>query len=286
MQRVHHPLSLEGVAERCFCDWTETCSQAKDDACFRVEDWTSNIFLRADRVHQYANECGPEPTERHYEKMFLLLSRLREPNLAVVNLANSGASVPQHFHTQIYSLSAVAGGSNSIRTLWESNVSLREENCHTVDGVIIKEVERPVWGLRLQFDERYDACAVGRLVYRALHRNVRYRSQLNVTYDLFMHSANFRTVTALFRLSAKERMFALPECHNVMRQFTSVAAANRICRSPNRQWRWAWLEVLGGFPARDASFADTTVFNWRFWSEILALASPDECVRKRVTEKV
>lgn len=282
-RRNAHPLEFTRESSFCFCHW-----KAEQPTEWFAATEASQIFIRPDRGHQYATDCGPEPTLQHYRDMMKLAHHLKTPNLTVVNLANSGASVPQHFHTQIFPVrlrKQRKTGPNSLATLWK-NIRCSAEIHQVLHGVTIREVLSPVWGISLEFDHSISPEKRGEILFRAVHQALRYRSQLALTYNVFLHHESRHVVTVLIREPKYERIFELDEIRILLEQIAGHDEARKIVASNNRMWRWAWLECIGGLPARDNSFEKVELFGWPFWSRIWKRISLQEPLRESVLKQV
>lgn len=275
LRRDLDPSNLSNESTWCFCKL--------EDENFLFSPST-RICLLNDRAHLYSCKCGPEPTNDHFRSMAELMFKVDGNFLNVVNLNNSGASVPQHFHTQIYPLNHFGEKQNSIQILW-NNVGIKLGKHEKENEIEIVEIKYPVWGIRFRFPVNFTPIQIGDFLYQCVHCGIRYQSQLSLTYNLYWESSNAQEVTVLFRQSSRERMFQLDEVHELLLQFTTRSEMNRIVRS-NRFWRWAWLEIIGGFPARDNSFKNTKIFNWYFWYELLKIASIDSDLQEQLFRKI
>src|SRR5262249_16411090 len=144
---------------------------------------------------------------------------------------------------------------NSLMRLWD-NLRYDKGTSRQYVNVFTQEVLAPIWGLRLDFDERMPAAEIGELLFTCFHQKLRYRSQLELAYNIYLRTDRPRSAIVLLREARNECVFRLPETLNLIRDVAGEAVANRVATSDNRFWRWAWLECLGGLPARDDSFAD------------------------------
>ena len=94
-------------------------------------------------------------------------------------------------------------------------------------------------------------------------------------------------MTVIFRESRKQCPFELEEVWDLVRPLVATAADTRY-QSPNRRWRWGFLECLGGLPARDNTFGDASPqqFDGTFWDRVFRFISvaPEyrEPVRKQL----
>lgn len=288
-RRSMDPLEFVHEATWCYCKLENSPSSQ----IYQIST-ASNLLVDNNRhkAIQYSNICGPEPTADHFSDMLQLAYKL-EPSeiITVVNLHGSGASIPQHFHTQIWPLSFLhntQGKQNSIALLLNNirldlsrSTSLHDQYIH------IKEVTFPVWGLQIEFaQDTYTPEKIGRMLYEAIHYKVRYESQLHLSYNLYIKSTQPNVVTVLFREVGKERPFQTPEIYDLITEITNLETAARIRSSDNARWRWGWLECIGGLPARDDSFACTDIFDSEFWEGVYDFMTLDKKYRCAIWHQV
>ena len=252
----------------------------------------SNILVRNEVQIglQYPEQCGPEPTVEAFVEMLQLAFAVRPHSmLTVVNLYGSGASIPQHFHTQLVPLCCRQGESGRQRdiALLLENMRLGTQTDSLNDDKIrIREIVAPMWGCEIRFDGTdYGPHKVGQMLYNAV-QETRYHSQLRLSYNLYIHSVDPSVVTILFREVYKECPFQRHEALGLIAGISDAETAERVRASDNARWRWGWLECIGGLPARDGSFADTNAFDAKFWKGVYDFMTLDEKYRCPVWLKV
>ena len=285
VRRNADPLMFDSRTTECFCGLSAVHPTQKLSSASGV------VFLeRRAKAHQYSMMCGPEPVEEHFSDMLELASRLEADNMTTFNLHGSGASGPQHFHTQIVSLRTNNTGisqPNTLSVLLE-NIQAREEPFMNHGGIVAREIIFPMWGCKIEFDSQYSPREIGKVLYATIHRGLRFASQMFLSYNLYVRwGAVPGAVTILFRESLKECPFQLDEVQDLLSQ-TDVSVGRRARVSPNRRWRWGYYECLGGFPARDSSFADTSCgkFDYSFWESVLENASVSTQYRRPIMEEL
>lgn len=249
---------------------------------------TSNILVlnEAQIGLQYPKQCGPEPTVDAFVEMLQLAFAVRPHSiLTVVNLYGSGASIPQHFHTQLVPLCCRQGESGKQRDIAFLLENMRlgtQTDSLNGDRIRIREIVAPMWGCQIRFDDTdYGPDKIGQMIYRAVHET-RYRSQLRLSYNLYIRSSDPSVVTILFREVYKECPFQRHEVLGLVAGISDAETAERVRASDNAQWRWGWLECIGGLPARDSSFADTNAFDAEFWKGVYDLVALDKRYRRPV----
>lgn len=284
-RRNADPLMFHSRTTECFCGFSAVHPTQKLSSASGV------AFLeRRAKAHQFSLMCGPEPVEEHFSDMLELSSRLEADNMTTFNLHGSGASGPQHFHTQIVSLRNNNTGipqPNTLRVLL-GNLQAKEEPFMNHGGIVAREIIFPLWGCKIEFDSQYSPREIGKVLYATIHRGLRFASQMFLSYNLYVRwGAVPGAVTILFRESRKECPFQLDEVQELLSQ-TDVSVGRRACISPNRRWRWGYYECLGGFPARDSSFADTSrgKFDYSFWESVLKIVSVSPQYRQPIMDEL
>ena len=170
-RRGADPLTFDTSASECPCDFATKYSPL-DLPPF------SQVILLPDRhkAHQNAVECGPEPREEHYADLLELASRL-PGSLTVLNLPGSGASGPQHFHTQIFPLAIQSEAGPQPNAMAELLKNLHiADTPQFVGQVEIREIDYPVWGCQLKLAPSHFPCRIGIWLHRVIHRRLRYAS--------------------------------------------------------------------------------------------------------------
>jgi hypothetical protein len=252
----------------------------------------SNILVR-NKIQiglQYPKQCGPEPTVEAFVEMLQLAFEVRPHSiLTVVNLYGSGASVPQHFHTQLVPLYCRQDESRKQRDIASLLENIRlgtQMESLNHDKIHIQEIVAPMWGCEIRFDSTdYGPHKIGQMLYKAIH-GTRYHSQLRLSYNVYIHSGDPSVVTIFFREVYKECPFQRREVLDLIAGIADTKAIERMHTSDNTQWRWGWLECIGGLPARDSYFADTNVFDAKFWKSVYDFMTLDEKYRRPVWRQV
>ena len=161
-------------------------------------------------------------------------------------------------------------------------------------SVSLDIIDRPVWGISLDFSQYSDPSVVGRLLFAAVHHAVRYRSRLEYGYNCYIQSGvasqatspDWRRVKVLFRESRLERPCVTNEMCELVRGKSTSEQAVKIQQSDNRFWRWGFWEMIGGLFARDASFDDESAFDAKFWESVYQFLSVPEGYRNQIIERI
>jgi len=269
-RRSQDPMQFDNEKVECFCSLS---------ASVRTLPFSPDSFIAliesASKALQFSRECTPEPAAAHYADAFELASSIEVPSLTVVNLRGSGASSPEHFHTQILPLRFGVGVDTRPTTYVAllANLDIGSQHLWPHEGIEVTTIEKPVWGFRVRFDKRYTPRACGLVVHQAVHRGLRYCSQLQLSYNLYLRWADEpRSAMILMRTAAMESPFATSPVLDCIER--AVPGMRReISSSDNARWRWGWLECIGGVPARDSSFSQHDAFDGPFWEEVYRLVS-------------
>jgi hypothetical protein len=285
VRRNADPLMLE--ENKCYF-----CNPTTNNACIYEFSRFSNMLVRAtkNKALQYAKNCGPEPMLEHFIDMLEFAFLVRShPLIIVVNLPGSGASAPHHFHTQIFPSVININGTiqnNSISTLFE-NLRLSSETLSSPQvGVKIKEITAPMWGLQIIFDDNiFSPTQIAFSIYSAIHQT-RYLSQLYLSYNLYIRSEEPGVVSVIFREARKERPFATPALLDRISDTIGSENAEKLNQSNNSQWRWGWMECIGGLPARNSLFNKRKIYNSQFWQAIYNLMAVNEKYREGIRHQV
>lgn len=295
-RRNADPLMLTKQSAQCMCHFSGRYEP------FQTNDESAFFFMppNSKAIH-FSVECGPEPQGNKFggQAEFSLLagplhghlsdlvefsSLLPCDHLAVVNLPGSGASIPQHFHSQIFPL-RLGNKPNSLAQLFE-NLRIAEEPYLSQQGVDFHLISGPVWGCQLRFSDAYSPRQIGAWLHSVVHRDLRYASQLFFTYNLYLRWASEpRTVAIVFRESRTQSPFQLAEVRDLVLT-RDPRAASAFATSPNRQWRWGFLECLGGFPTRDRLLAVPSVFDFPFWQKLHEIVSVPRPYRERIIDQL
>jgi hypothetical protein len=267
--RVKHPLSFSADTRRCFCGWP--AAEGRGTLGQHIDANKPQVFLAG-------RECGPEPNAAHYAALFEFAARLGCPHLLVVNLPDSGASVPHHFHAQAWPLFYRQDGRREENTLVRlmENVEVAPapfRACRMEGGreVIAYEATFPLWGWHFEFSGMTPG-EIGVWLYRVVHCGIRYKSQMRLSYNLFADwNEGPNRVTVLWREKQHECPFSADEVQALVRQIDPTAG-EQMRESLNRIWRWGWLEVIGGLSARDdLFFTRAEKFGGAFWEQLFGL---------------
>lgn len=233
------PLTMN--APQCFCDW----STWGEEPSMRIsENSLVGCLSRRSKAHLFSSSCGPEPGEEHFADMLELASRLGSANLCTMNLPGSGASGPQHFHTQIVrECKTLSSLLDNIRPVAGSSVQV-------TDKLRVTEVMGVIWGVRLEFAGSVSARDVGLYSYRLIHHGLRYGSQLHLSYNPYVRwKKTSHQVDVLLRPVRVESPFSLPDVVSGLQRLLGYDAGLAVA-SGNAFWRFGWLEAIGGLPAR------------------------------------
>jgi len=296
-RRNANHVELDDCSRWCFCDGPRLANWSADfdesDTTRYVNYNESSAFClrpKLGRALQYSIRCGPEPSPETFRDMLEIASVLDDRALTVVNLPGSGASVPAHFHTQIHAMKYQSDDrleDDSIARMWRS-ISHSGDSLTLRNNIVIDTVDRPVWGVTIDFsnylrdhEEISRISKVSRLLFESVHRAVRYRSQLSLAYNLYIHSQKWNRITVLFRESRLERVCATPEMFGLIERRVGRDKAEKIGRSDNQHWRWGWWEMIGGLFARDDSFAQDG-FDIQFWLDVYDILTIPRKYRGRI----
>lgn len=270
-RRSSDPLLFDSKTRWCFCQASTSLQDRKLS--------TSSLLIPKGKGILYALECGPEPKEEHFIDMCQVArSFVGIETVLVINLPGSGASLPQHFHIQIWP----KGKSWDI---WLTNFKPIEHRLMVSNSIEIREFMLPMWGLEIKFPEAISAFQMGKVLYKTTQQ-LRLHSQLKLTYNLYIDSKEPNVVKIIFRESWKECPFDTAEVHAIISQITNELTATRIANSDNAKWRWGWSECVGGLPARDNSFVDSERFGTDFWKKIFQFMTLDYKYQKPVWSRV
>ena len=277
-RRSANPLLLDPNTGTCFfCDYVR-CN-ARDTILLSPDSflYKPNNQLK---ILMVSTKCGPEPTIQHFIDMCILSDRLKPVStLTVINMPGSGASIPQHFHTQIWPKKG------SLGRLFD-NFQCSRNPFSVSDQVSLREIRRPMWGIELTFDE-VDPVIIGKRLYEATQL-VRYKAQLHLSYNIYIDSARPKSILIIFRESWKECPFQLYELQAIIENIISTdkARAVSIRESDNANWRWGWSECMGGMSPRDTSFDDFSIFNDLFWQRIYNFMDFDPRYRDSLSNSI
>lgn len=281
----------------CYCDaertydWNlDSLSRDKNHYCDITDHSGICLYVKhkPEKVNQFSITCGPEPSLEHFVDMMYIARGLDERALTVVNLCGSGASIPQHFHTQILSLTYSQEGDEQEDSVAAQLKSIERSDEESIlsDKTVIKQVQRPIWGLEIDYAGFSDNPEeVARHLYTAVHKAVRYRSQLRLSYNLYIRSKHWQRITVLFRESRMENVFATREMYELVRMRVGEKQAQAIRDSDNRHWRWGYWEMIGGLMARDHSFVGIE-FDRTFWGEVYDRLSLKEKHRSLILTQI
>jgi hypothetical protein len=282
--RVKHPLSFSEETRRCFCGWP--AAEGRGTLGQHIDPNKPQVFLAG-------RGCGPEPNAAHYAALIEFAARLECPNLLVVNLPGSGASVPHHFHAQVWPLVYRNNGKreeNALARLME-NVEVAPapfRACRMGGGreVLVSEANFPLWGWHFEFSGMAPG-EIGEWLYRVVHCGIRYKSQMRLSYNLFARwNEEPNRVTVLWREKQSECPFMLDEVQALVHQI-DPSACEQLRESLNRIWRWGWLEAIGGLSARDdLFFTRAEKFDGAFWEQVFGLITLPSGHREAVCEQL
>ncbi len=276
-RRSCNPLELTPKTTKCFCDFIKFQS-------FDVKSLSSssNVFINSEKTKacMASKLCGPEPTVEHFIDLYRLASALaNSPIIIAINLHGSGASVPQHFHTQI-----CPKGESLTRLL--ANFRCSQKSIFPDQACLeVKEIVQPMWGIEIKFGKGYLPENIGGLLFKAIH-SLRYRSQLKLSYNLYVDSQKPDLVRIIFRESRKECPFGIYEGFSMLTKRTNKVTARQIVNLDSARWRWGWAECIGELPARDDIFADANELDSEFWKEVYEFMSLDKTYRASIRNNV
>lgn len=260
-RRNADPVEFGDISRKCFC---------QEESIYYSDASILCLYPKSGKALMCSAGCGPEPCRHHFRDMLKISSSLKENALTIINLPGSGASVPQHFHTQILSTRFRKGNKpvkNFPIKLFE-NIVTADFNKNAGSVIFLSEVKHPIWGFVLDFSKfSGGAESIADFIYEVIHEGIRYQSQLFISYNIYIESPQWRKITILFRESRMERVCSTQEMFQLVEAAVNTEKALSIAQSDNRFWRWGWLEILGGLPARDNSF-DNKAFDMTFWNKV------------------
>ncbi|MCA9179637.1 MAG: hypothetical protein KDB14_34515 [Planctomycetales bacterium] len=270
-RRELEPELLNPKSRECFCDWAKWAGEE----ALNVSDHTqAGVLRRRSKAHLFSASCGPEPCSENFADMLALAELLTSSHLCTLNLPGSGASGPQHFHTQIMPLSLRDAGKqvpNQIHRLLD-NIKAKPNGMTLDSGVVICELDSPVWGVRLEFPKTMSASQIGKKLFSSVHQGIRYGSQLRLSYNVYVRwNVRPRVVDVTIRSSAHECPFL---------GIDTKAAIENV------RWRWGWLECIGGLPARSAAFADSSVYDHHFWQRVYSRMTLTNDIKQSVLNRI
>lgn len=271
--RIGNPLELNANTSHCFCDFVKSSSTRI--TIYELND-SFNVFAFGNqpKLVLATKECGPEPKPEHFEMILRVTRALtRYKFLNVCNIWGSGASIPQHWHSQFVLMR------ESLETLYANIKCNNSLSPHPA----VKEIYQPVWGIQIDFQDR-DPSEVAQILYEAV-QILRLRAQLKLSYNLYIESSQPNLVSIVFRETWNECPFQTAEVLAMIARIVDKETSEKIAKSDNQFWKWAWLELIGGLPARDESFNDGK-FSHQFWSKLYRFIELQERYRSGVWNHV
>lgn len=269
--RSSDPLEFGSKTTWCFCQDDTSSKNRKLLSSFMLKNKGKGIL--------YSMKCGPEPQEEHFIDLCLLAQSFKGVEaILTVNLPGSGASLPQHYHTQIWPKR------DSWRN-WLNNFKSFENKFTSIDFIEVKEFRRPIWGLEIKFPKDSTAFQIGKRLFQ-ITQQIRLDAQLKLAYNLYIDSKKPNVIKVIYRESWKESPFNTPEVHKIILESTDEETADKITSSDNAKWRWGWSECIGGLPARDDSFFNDERFNVEFWKKIFQFMTFDSKYQKPLLQRV
>ncbi|HUG71732.1 MAG TPA: hypothetical protein VMM76_28570 [Pirellulaceae bacterium] len=281
-RRSANPLEFADATAQSFSEWS-TSSKFPTVELSAVS--SVGIDQQRSKAIHYVKPGQAEPPVGMLADMLELSAMLDQRFVTVVNFPFAGASVPQHAHTQILALRPAAGDlllDHSLQRLFANIEDTSEMS--TARNIRFNEVSTPMWGFRLRFPEGPSPAENGRTLGQILYR-MRHRSQLRLSFNLYVPGGQSSEMIVVFRETSKERPFSLNRVWGLIAARANEVTADQIRNSDNGAWRWGWLECIGGLPARDASFADTETFNGSFWRQVYEIADYDKEYRDALRQE-
>ena len=279
-RRNMDPLFLCKDTTGCFCNFENFISVKT----ISLSNNSKVFFWKKDRkAHLASTQCGPEPTAAHYSDLLSLMHALKgEPCISTTNLCGSGASVPQHFHTAL-----IPRGTHVTKLLGNFKEASTKLNAPGLPVSIIT-LKAPLWGVELRFNDTLSPAQQGTLLFEIIHK-LRYRTQLKLSYNLYIDAATPSNINVLFRQADKESPFLTNEVVEIIDALPTSdkkLKGEKIRESLNSRWRWGWLESICGLPARDKVFLKDPRFDASFWGKIYDYMSLDKQYRDAIWESI
>ena len=197
----------------------------------------------------------------HFIDIQKLLHEINQFDLLLFfNLPGSGASIPQHAHGQILPINTKQPKCSFYRLI--ENIESKKKLLSVKNGIKISEFDFPMWGLEITFPEDYPAYRKGEILYLAIQKEIRLRSQLRLSYNIYFRSNECCTVRIIFRLCEIEIPFKTSKIQTYIKKWAGHPLKHS---SNNFHWRWGGLEALGGLPTRNQFFRNTSLYDFQFW---------------------
>ena len=135
----------------------------------------------------------------------------------------------------------------------------------SVKGVKVYETKGPIWGIKIKFPKKLSPPEMARLFHRSIHRGIRYRSYLQLSYNLYLRAETPREVIVLFRDVRHERPFGSVEPEKLVGEH--VKDDVKAFLDKNRLWRWGWAESIGWLLHLKGTIPRELQL-WQFWQSI------------------
>lgn len=260
-----------------------------------LESAALRVFLKQaqHRVTLFAKICNPEPAVENLTDILGIMQALKLLSplqlMVAASLTGAGASAPHHFHSHlmplVYGCYGESGKPVRIGELFKANINSGSDVIWSDNGIELKEITGPIWGLQIRFaEEEYTIQQMSKILHMAIHRGVRYRSQLRLSYNLYIRTTNPNVVTVLFRKAQDECPFRKPEIIELLRNKAGAKIVEQICKH-NSLWRWGWTECIGWLNPIDNSFPSSE-FGYDFWQGVYHHLTIDQILRTSILQQV
>jgi len=279
---VPQPLEFSERTTGNYEHWRDESHQLSTATLVAIRETWQNVLI-------FHSVESPEPSAQTLADIACLGHSLRlqsQPCVIAFSLHGSGASKPQHFHAHVrehYHYGTTEGRvSASFVELLQRNVRVGAPVLCD-EAVAVHEIQAAVWGLRFDFSSgKLDAQTQGHLVYQSVQRELRYASQLRLSYNLYW-DVQHSHVFVLFRRAEIEAPFAVEENAQLVRLASPDAAEAAL--ASNVGWRWGWTELIGLLQPKSPAFGSPD-FDHGFWCRVGESASLDACVRRIARQRV
>jgi hypothetical protein len=252
--------------ETCFFCGLNRSNQAK----VKQLNHRSTIYFEdaKQRALHFPHRCTETLSANFLADMVNLAFALKSsPILTVINLPGSGASTPEHVHSKLIPLQYCKHNQvweNTIVSLLNS-IKVSDTEVKFGLGLSLQEIILPVWGVKINYNERlFSPDQIAQKTFQIISAFDAY-SRINIGYNIFINSLLSNEIILTIREKDKEQPFSTDQIFRLIEKTAGLEKAQQIRNSFNSEWRWGWLECLGGIIAKDNAFSNHEIFDSHFW---------------------